>query len=220
MISSMTRVVDYSCAGSRPAPQSGPWRWAAQRPDEADGHHQLTAPGGSTDRCRGWTRKSGTSLNSLSRLLVEATAVCAAVFWRDLAERAAKTFCQTLVVVLGAGRAGLMSASWVLSLSLGAAAAALSLLTSVGSRLAPIRSSSSCVSEPVDETSLGRELRRSGRVGLRTQPARPDRLPVQNFHRWPRGRRSAKCGKWFDWDLFPPNPRRLLEHKCGGGPRH
>lgn len=80
----------------------------------------------------------GPRKRDVAELLVEATTVCAAAFWRDLAERAAKTFCQTLVVVLGAGRVGLMSASWVLSLSLGAAAAALSLLTSVGSRLAPI----------------------------------------------------------------------------------
>jgi Putative lactococcus lactis phage r1t holin len=54
-------------------------------------------------------------------------------FWRDALERAVKTFCQSLVAVLGAGSVGLLNVPWVTSLSTAGLAALLSLLTSVGS---------------------------------------------------------------------------------------
>ena len=54
-------------------------------------------------------------------------------FWRDAVERAVKTFCQSLVAVLGAGSVGLLNVPWVTSLSTAGLAALLSLLTSVGS---------------------------------------------------------------------------------------
>jgi hypothetical protein len=54
-------------------------------------------------------------------------------FWQCALERAMKTFCQTLVAVLGAGSVGLLNAAWVTSLSTAGMAALLSVLTSLGS---------------------------------------------------------------------------------------
>ena len=54
-------------------------------------------------------------------------------FWQCSLERAMKTFCQTLVAVLGAGSVGLLNADWTTSLSTAGMAALLSVLTSVGS---------------------------------------------------------------------------------------
>ncbi|MEV6610395.1 MULTISPECIES: holin [unclassified Kutzneria] len=54
-------------------------------------------------------------------------------FWQCTLERAMKTFCQTLVAVLGAGSVGLLNAAWTTSLSTAGMAALLSVLTSVGS---------------------------------------------------------------------------------------
>jgi hypothetical protein len=54
-------------------------------------------------------------------------------FWQCSLERALKTFCQTLVAVLGAGSVGLLNADWITSLSTAGMAALLSVLTSVGS---------------------------------------------------------------------------------------
>ncbi len=49
-----------------------------------------------------------------------------------------KTFCQALVAVLGASGAGLISASGTGSLSTAALASLLSILTSIGSVIAPL----------------------------------------------------------------------------------
>jgi hypothetical protein len=54
-------------------------------------------------------------------------------FWQCTLERAMKTFCQTLVAVLGAGSVGLLNAAWTTSLSTAGMAALLSVLTSAGS---------------------------------------------------------------------------------------
>jgi Putative lactococcus lactis phage r1t holin len=54
-------------------------------------------------------------------------------FWQCSLERAMKTFCQTLVAILGAGSVGLLNADWTTSLSTAGMAALLSVLTSVGS---------------------------------------------------------------------------------------
>ena len=53
--------------------------------------------------------------------------------WQCALERAMKTFCQTLVAVLGAGSVGLLNADWTTSLSTAGMAALLSVLTSIGS---------------------------------------------------------------------------------------
>ena len=54
-------------------------------------------------------------------------------FWKATAERAVKTFAQTLMALLGAGQAGLMDADWAVALSTAGMATLLSVLSSVGS---------------------------------------------------------------------------------------
>lgn len=54
-------------------------------------------------------------------------------FWKAAAERAIKTFAQTLVVLLGAGRVDVLAIDWPQALSLSAGAALVSVLTSIGS---------------------------------------------------------------------------------------
>lgn len=56
-----------------------------------------------------------------------------ATFWRYAAERAAKTFAQSLAAVLAAAGLGLFDAAWWASLSAAGMAALLSVLTSVAS---------------------------------------------------------------------------------------
>ncbi|MFE7609258.1 holin [Streptomyces celluloflavus] len=52
-------------------------------------------------------------------------------FWTATLERAARTFAQALLAVLGAAGAGLLDAPWLSALSAAAMAAVLSLLTSI-----------------------------------------------------------------------------------------
>lgn len=54
-------------------------------------------------------------------------------FWKAAAERAVKTFAQTLVALIGTGAVGIMDLDWVQMLSVSATATVLSLLTSVAS---------------------------------------------------------------------------------------
>lgn len=54
-------------------------------------------------------------------------------FWAGAAERAIKTFAQSLVAVLGVAGTGLLTVDWVSTLSVAGAAALASLLTSIGS---------------------------------------------------------------------------------------
>ena len=54
-------------------------------------------------------------------------------FWKAVAERSVKTFAQTLAVVLGAAKVGVIEADWIPTLSLAGMAALLSVLTSIGS---------------------------------------------------------------------------------------
>lgn len=56
-----------------------------------------------------------------------------AAFWKAAAERAAKTFAQTLAAVMTADGVGLLDADWTARLSAAAGAALLSLLFSVAS---------------------------------------------------------------------------------------
>lgn len=70
-----------------------------------------------------------------------------AKFWRAAAERAAKTFAQTLVVLLGAGSVDVASVGWAQALSLSAGAALLSVLTSVASTRVADSTSPSLVQE-------------------------------------------------------------------------
>jgi len=54
-------------------------------------------------------------------------------FLKALGERALKTFCQSLVVALGAGATDLLSVGWTQALSMAGMATLLSVLTSVAS---------------------------------------------------------------------------------------
>lgn len=54
-------------------------------------------------------------------------------FWLDVVDRAARTFAQTLVPVLAADGANLLSLDWPTSLGLAGTAALLSVLTSIAS---------------------------------------------------------------------------------------
>lgn len=53
------------------------------------------------------------------------------VFWQGAAERALKTFAQSVLATLTATSTGLLAAPWVVALDLGAMAAVLSILTSL-----------------------------------------------------------------------------------------
>ena len=52
-------------------------------------------------------------------------------FWRGAAERAIKTFCQSLLAVLATGAVGILDVEWVGALSAAALATLVSLLTSI-----------------------------------------------------------------------------------------
>lgn len=54
-------------------------------------------------------------------------------FWLDALERCAKTFAQATLATLGAGSVDILTANWVGALSIGAGAAIVSLLMSIGS---------------------------------------------------------------------------------------
>lgn len=55
------------------------------------------------------------------------------VFWADTAERAIKTFAQTLVALLGAGAVDILTVGWGQMLSVSAGASLVSILTSIAS---------------------------------------------------------------------------------------
>lgn len=55
------------------------------------------------------------------------------LFWKGALERAIRTFCQTLVAVVGAAQFDWMSADWQSLLVTSAVAAGLSVLTSIAS---------------------------------------------------------------------------------------
>jgi len=69
-------------------------------------------------------------------------------FALDAAERAAKTFAQTVVAFFGAGALNIVTAQWGEALSLGAGAAVLSVLTSVASSRVHNADSASLVDAP------------------------------------------------------------------------
>lgn len=54
-------------------------------------------------------------------------------FWKAAAERAAKTFAQSLLALLSAGQVGLLTADWVTALSTAGMATVLSVLASLAS---------------------------------------------------------------------------------------
>lgn len=54
-------------------------------------------------------------------------------FWTAAAERAVKTFAQTVVALIGTAAIGVLDVDWVQTVSAAALAALLSVLTSVGS---------------------------------------------------------------------------------------
>lgn len=53
-------------------------------------------------------------------------------FWKGAAERAIKTFAQTLAAVFIVGTTGILEVDWIPALSVAGAAALASLLTSIG----------------------------------------------------------------------------------------
>ena len=53
-------------------------------------------------------------------------------FWRGLGERAIKTFCQSLVAIIGVGAIGVLDVDWAGALSVAALATVVSVLTSIG----------------------------------------------------------------------------------------
>ena len=61
------------------------------------------------------------------------TSLLTKVFWYATAERAVKTFAQTLVAVVSAGQLGLFEVAWAKAMSTAALGAVMSVLTSVGS---------------------------------------------------------------------------------------
>jgi Putative lactococcus lactis phage r1t holin len=54
-------------------------------------------------------------------------------FWKAAAERAVKSFAQTLVALLGVGQVGLLDVDWLGALSIASMATLLSVLSSIGS---------------------------------------------------------------------------------------
>jgi hypothetical protein len=54
-------------------------------------------------------------------------------FWKATAERAVKSFAQSLLALLSAGSVGLLQVNWMVSLSTAGMAGLLSVLSSVGS---------------------------------------------------------------------------------------
>jgi hypothetical protein len=70
-------------------------------------------------------------------------------FWKLTAERAVKTFAQTLASVLVVGGATLLSANWTMALSTAGMAAVVSVLTSAGSlKIGPADSPSVVQNDP------------------------------------------------------------------------
>ena len=72
-------------------------------------------------------------------------------FWTAAAERAVKTFAQTLAALLAAGAFDVVSAPWLQSVKVAGLAAVLSVLTSVASSSAGNNEGPSLVNEKVVE---------------------------------------------------------------------
>ena len=73
-------------------------------------------------------------------------------FWEATAERAVRTFAQSLLATLGVAGVGVVDADWGQALSVGAMAAVLSVLTSVAaSRVDPVGPSLSVETLPAPE---------------------------------------------------------------------
>jgi hypothetical protein len=87
-----------------------------------------------------------------------------ALFWRATAERAVKTFAQTLAATLMAGGTDLLSVGWKQALSLAGMATLLSALTSIGSSTIGDPASPSLVGE--GETPDAVRSVRTGRSGV------------------------------------------------------
>lgn len=67
------------------------------------------------------------------------------VFWADAVERAVKTAAQTAVALIGTGMVGWLEVDWLQIVSVSAVAAAVSVLTSIGSEPLSVRGSASLV---------------------------------------------------------------------------
>ncbi len=55
-------------------------------------------------------------------------------YWLDVADRAARTFCQTAAGMLGVGALGILNVDWQAVASVSATAALASVLSSIGAR--------------------------------------------------------------------------------------
>jgi len=72
-------------------------------------------------------------------------------FWKDLGERAVKTFAQAMAAGLAAGVVGILDVPWVDVLSVSALVTLLSVLTSIGSAPFSSKGTASLVTEIVYE---------------------------------------------------------------------
>ncbi len=73
-------------------------------------------------------------------------------FWRATAERAVKSFAQSLLAILSASSLGLLAVDWVTCLSTAGMATVLSLLSSIGSSRFGPAGDPSAVSTPATAT--------------------------------------------------------------------
>ncbi len=69
-------------------------------------------------------------------------------FWKATAERAVKSFAQSLLALLSAGSIGLLQVDWVTTLSTAGMATVLSVLSSVGSSRIGVEGSPSALRVP------------------------------------------------------------------------
>ena len=90
-------------------------------------------------------------------------------FWKASLERSLKTFVQTLLAVFGTDQVGLLDMDWAQGLSLAAAAAVLSILSSVSSANLGSKSGPSLVGETTKPETVIVEV---------TKPAAGKKTPV------------------------------------------
>ena len=82
-------------------------------------------------------------------------------FWVDVAERAVKTFAQTLIPLLAADGTNLLNLDWPAALAVAGTATVLSVLTSIGSAGISGAGTASLVDTIIDpDTGPGRHTRR------------------------------------------------------------
>ena len=76
-------------------------------------------------------------------------------FWQSTAERAVKSFAQSLLALLSAGQIGLLQVAWLTTLSTAGMATLLSVLSSVASSRVGAAGTPSAVPHPADAPAVG-----------------------------------------------------------------